>query len=1438
MAGEDFTIRGSIKFQTRDFHTAMAGVSSRFKDVRVEQKKTAVSSRELQFQTKQLTRELERQSRALGVLSLEFMALRNAMRTLGLRTAITGFASLLSTVGALGAGLVMLVQTAGQMSGALGVTGVSAVAGLGAAALVTSIALNGVGKALNTTGEEHVKAMDKLTRPARAFVVELLSLKTTMQEIRLQSQAGLFPGLVRGLKAAEPALGVIKDVLYDTAVTVGYLGERIGTLVGTRKDDLYKFGQRNVITLRRLGDTVINVASAFLTFMVAAGPLIGHVTAKMVKFSESLDATATAASRSGKLEAMFVRWRIAFDHLTSITGNFYRIFRAIFKGATSSTETFTAAIDRVTGKWADFLETTSSQSGIRKFFGDSNKILGAFAELIGAIVVSFAGLASEGTDNAVRFFTVLREDILPVLVGMAANFNRTIFPALIDFIESVGDFAKSSAPALETFSRALAFLIRTMADAIGVVVDFTGGMAPLQGALVGLVIGAGLLAGWKKFSLLIAGSVLGLRRLLGLAPEMAVMAPLMSRLFSGGGRNDAAAQQVVGPGLTASGRPPAPGGRAGTSAALPPTQRAYGSAGAALIGRAGIWDPGRAGPTRLPNVNEGVGMVTSASRGTAFRRQNNLLAERQARNRVTSITGLMPVADITRRYLPRGPAWNQTRQRPGTSRRVTMRPRVESFPIGSSSVIPNARRQRPANARAYDSFREGGAVTSRTRKQAASDFGRGGGMAIKGLAASVSGGVGSGLRSGLAKAKPLGVAFFATSALSGVISGLTSGAPTIGGRFKDALAGVTFGLTESYAQGMEKAAARGGKALQAATANGGKLNLLGGDSSFLGKSVGIKGDLADIGKVLDTLKSKGDRFSLNLTKPGDQEKFDRIITALVKGGKISEESAAKFRSFGGAVSSAVSKIGPEAAKLEGALASGLDLGGLSANVVTDLDRIQGAFRDLSSGGGKNLSELRRTTQRNIQTINGILGKGTESGRLGLARNFRLAADAVRDQMRRGTVSTKTGTAQIRSYLIAALHELGIKRNAGDYLDGIDPTTGKPMSTGPNDPSRGMATGGMLSRLPGGVGPDSIPMNVNGRNIITAPGEDVAVFTRHQRAIVDRRLGDMGGLGGLFNKVSTAHNHPAPAGFIRGGEVVTASKYGGRDDPSAFGKKTASGAIANDSLRGFAELSNPPSSLNFAALGKLPMGTNLSITYNGRNTIAPKVDVGAGGPGLNGNIRAIDLAQGTATDLGFNDLADVIVGNAGQGAGGKLGAKLGAIADSFKAARIGSARGGLNGMFGAAVQGGLNRVRDAAQSKVDAMAAALNASGGMSTVAGEGAVGAMQAFASKMDALDIPYGPQGHASMAISRAGEDCSSSVSKVLAAGGALSSVQTTVGLPNFLESGRGKQVTIHDRTLPGAAGHTIMEIMGRFFGTSRSNPGGGPGWLGQQSPSYLASS
>lgn len=118
--------------------------------------------------------------------------------------------------------------------------------------------------------------------------------------------------------------------------------------------------------------------------------------------------------------------------------------------------------------------------------------------------------------------------------------------------------------------------------------------------------------------------------------------------------------------------------------------------------------------------------------------------------------------------------------------------------------------------------------------------------------------------------------------------------------------------------------------------------------------------------------------------------------------------------------------------------------------------------------------------------------------------------------------------------------------------------------------------------------------------------------------------------------------PAATALDYGREIVVgASEFGGPGDPG-----TGSEGYRRDDLTGqsaFAELSTnwqqEGGGWDYAALGDLPHGTRLriSVTVHGRtrSIVASKLDIGRGGPPIDGHLRTIDLWWETANALGLD-----------------------------------------------------------------------------------------------------------------------------------------------------------------------------------------------------------
>ena len=106
----------------------------------------------------------------------------------------------------------------------------------------------------------------------------------------------------------------------------------------------------------------------------------------------------------------------------------------------------------------------------------------------------------------------------------------------------------------------------------------------------------------------------------------------------------------------------------------------------------------------------------------------------------------------------------------------------------------------------------------------------------------------------------------------------------------------------------------------------------------------------------------------------------------------------------------------------------------------------------------------------------------------------------------GAETMEQGIAAINKMLEGELTALGAPKSVGQAL-----VTGK-MPTAKQFFKEGLAGGGLMQiGQPGEAGHDTVPLNVAGLPIAVAPGEQVAVFNRHQLPIVNAALAGMGGL---------------------------------------------------------------------------------------------------------------------------------------------------------------------------------------------------------------------------------------------------------------------------------------------------------------------------------------
>lgn len=401
--------------------------------------------------------------------------------------------------------------------------------------------------------------------------------------------------------------------------------------------------------------------------------------------------------------------------------------------------------------------------------------------------------------------------------------------------------------------------------------------------------------------------------------------------------------------------------------------------------------------------------------------------------------------------------------------------------------------------------------------------------------------------------------------------------------------------------------------------------------------------------------------------------------------------------------------------------------GIQINVDSDVteagaERVADAFRSLENRADLSMGGIKTAVRMNMRVIAREMTDGSAESKEAVSRNFMIAADRIKYGMSLGVIGTKEGLAEIKKLMRQALSQFGITgKEASRYMSGADTKTGK--SDASSDSGVAGAAVGALHRVPGDVGPDSVPMSVGGQRFVVAPGEDVAVINRQQRAVLDSRLADVGGLPGLFRAVSTPHN--SPRGMAGGGLVGSGDRpiyaAGGFYDPSSAGGSTTSNrdASSGSGIAGVAQgdivaLGRRLQQMGYA-VGEHPLFGGVSPTAH----VPDSYHYRPGGAALDinadtfpgGEMPALDKLAAMLAKAGWHYLwrvanhFDHLHVDTASG-GGPLSGGVAAVAAKLKQVEWGGPAGPLAAMG----QAGLDAVTRAAQARLDSAAPAQEMGG--------------------------------------------------------------------------------------------------------------------------------
>lgn len=186
-----------------------------------------------------------------------------------------------------------------------------------------------------------------------------------------------------------------------------------------------------------------------------------------------------------------------------------------------------------------------------------------------------------------------------------------------------------------------------------------------------------------------------------------------------------------------------------------------------------------------------------------------------------------------------------------------------------------------------------------------------------------------------------------------------------------------------------------------------------------------------------------------------------------------------------------------------------------------------AVAEMAGAEAKHFTTVRQKAEAELARTDAALKTHPSAATVGtISANYARVVGAIKAEMDAGVLTVAEGTKQINATLSNEGKALGITISTAGL-------SAQAKGEAAVKKAEHKAQGGLVQLgRHGDSGKDSIPMSVGGTNIVAAPGEQVAVFTRHQQEVANAALAPMGGLPGLFSKVNRPH-YMAQGGIIPG-----------------------------------------------------------------------------------------------------------------------------------------------------------------------------------------------------------------------------------------------------------------------------------------------------------------
>lgn len=361
-------------------------------------KRFAVEMRQAAREIKQAGNEAAKANAKARSGASGFKLLQNSIKP---RVLVLGMALLATAVGALTTNIFALVAAAAPAVGIFAALPGLAVAG-GQGLGVLAFGLSGVTKAVGGLNDNiDLEKFGKLTNEGQRFAITLQGMKAPIRSLQGAIQRGLFPGLTEGIRAASPALKVLRGPLEGTGRVMGGLAARLGKLVGSRGflTDLRDQAKFNNVQLKRLGGGGLHLVNVFRNLIVASRPLVAWVVKLAAGWAAALDRSVALGRANGGLTRGFHTIQVTVSRVGRL---FLALGRSLWNigriGKQSIGDSILLNLLRASQALERWTESAKGTAAITNFFTGARRLLHDITDLLRPL------LAGGGTLTALKLY--------------------------------------------------------------------------------------------------------------------------------------------------------------------------------------------------------------------------------------------------------------------------------------------------------------------------------------------------------------------------------------------------------------------------------------------------------------------------------------------------------------------------------------------------------------------------------------------------------------------------------------------------------------------------------------------------------------------------------------------------------------------------------------------------------------------------------------------------------------------------------------------------------------------------------------------------------------------------------------------------------------------------------------------------------------------------